>query len=407
MPGNPLHSIPYQSEERGSPLLIGLAGGSLAGLLGAGAAYSLALRTDIGFLSPLRLLAWRWGDLWAVLVAVAALALGCAAAWLLAVWVRERGAPEAETHDTGIGLTDGTSLGGWDSLLIGFLPVGGFALLAAGFLRPHEALAVFAAAGAIVLGSRRVPRFPEVREDRVPYDDPEIERLLKEAGPEAAGREFRWRFEDASSGVVEDFRLSIPFSAERLAAAREKNHDVSAPADYARYIQEDLLCQEVVLLAAELRRLHSEREYPRFLQVANVLAFMRQFPYVADGADEVTAGHPEYPRYPIETLGDGKGDCEDFAILAAALLHLLGVDVVFLVIGWGSETAHAAIGVAGGEDFPPDVRFFRTPDGRRYYYCEATPPVTADGSPEWGWSIGRIPFEDPSEVTIVPITQGL
>jgi len=403
---DPLRSIVYPAGLRGSAALIGGGLGAAVGLAASTTAYALGLQREVGFPASLRL--WKLGlpEAVAAVIVVAGALLGVLAAWLLGHYMAARGTDEAETEDAAVGLTDATSLRWWDALLTG-LPVAAILMTFPGWLRPHEALGVAALGLVVGLGSRRAPRFPEVRDDRLPFDDPEIERLLKDAGGEAGGsREFRWLFKDPSTGSEDEFRFRIPFSADRLAAAREKEHAVASTHDYRRFVQEDLLCQEVVLVAAELRRLNSERGFPQFLQVGNVLAFQRQFRYVHDGADEVTEGHAEYPRYPIETLGDGRGDCEDFAILAAALLHLLGLDVVLIRIGWKEgEPGHVAVGVAGGEDFPPEFRFYTTPEGRRYYYCEATPP--SGDTPDWDWHIGHLPFEDPSQVTLVPITQPL
>ncbi|MEM7036222.1 MAG: hypothetical protein AAF570_04510 [Bacteroidota bacterium] len=48
----------------------------------------------------------------------------------------------------------------------------------------------------------------------------------------------------------------------------------------------------------------------------------------------------EYPRYPVETLVDGGGDCEDTAILLAAILDELEYDCVLL-----SPPRHMAVGL--------------------------------------------------------------
>ena len=56
--------------------------------------------------------------------------------------------------------------------------------------------------------------------------------------------------------------------------------------------------------------------------VMNAVAFVQSLPYTSD---DVTSGHDEYPRYPLETLVDNGGDCEDTAIFMAALLRLLSI----------------------------------------------------------------------------------
>jgi hypothetical protein len=80
--------------------------------------------------------------------------------------------------------------------------------------------------------------------------------------------------------------------------------------------------------------------------------------------------------YPLETLLDGVGDCEDAVILAAALLKRLGYDVALLYYA-----GHCALGVAGAEGLPGD--FVEDPQtGVRYFYGETTSE---------GWSLGQVP----------------
>ncbi|MDL2260697.1 hypothetical protein LJC08_00400 [Methanimicrococcus sp. OttesenSCG-928-J09] len=97
--------------------------------------------------------------------------------------------------------------------------------------------------------------------------------------------------------------------------------------------------------------------------VLNIIAFVQAMPYTSDS---VTTGYDEYPRYPIETLVDGGGDCEDSSILAAALLLEMGYGVVLLEL-----PGHMALGVKGSEDILGAYYEF---EGSRYYYVETTDP---------------------------------
>ena len=89
----------------------------------------------------------------------------------------------------------------------------------------------------------------------------------------------------------------------------------------------------------------------------------------------------EYPNYPVETLVDKAGDCEDTAILAAALLDAMGYDTVLIrfTSAVEGEAGHMAVGVAvTGVSGGCSYRY----DGRTYYYLETT-------STSWEW--GRCP----------------
>ena len=93
--------------------------------------------------------------------------------------------------------------------------------------------------------------------------------------------------------------------------------------------------------------------------------------------DIVTTGYDEYARYPLETLVDYGGDCEDTSILMAALLKAMGYDAVLLY--FSGDPGHVAVGVAG--QFSGSYFDYQ---GAKYYYLETT------GS---GWEIGDIPPE--------------
>ena len=91
--------------------------------------------------------------------------------------------------------------------------------------------------------------------------------------------------------------------------------------------------------------------------------------------DGDTAGMDEYPRYPIETLFEGRGDCEDSSILLAAMLKELGYDVGFLLL-----PDHLAVALRTADDYT-DTAYYEI-NGHRYLYIESTGE---------GFNIGDIP----------------
>ena len=101
------------------------------------------------------------------------------------------------------------------------------------------------------------------------------------------------------------------------------------------------------------------------------LSFVQSLPYVHDSASK---GIDEYVRYPIETLVDGCGDCEDKVALLTALLYEMEVDFILLVL-----PEHMAIGVHCDEVEANQYLLF---NDKRYYYMETTMP---------NWKIGQIP----------------
>lgn len=98
----------------------------------------------------------------------------------------------------------------------------------------------------------------------------------------------------------------------------------------------------------------------------NVVAFVQALNYTED-LDPLTKQKTDYWQYPVETLADGKGDCEDHAILAAALLKEMGYDVA-LVLLEDPTKGHAAVALACDNC----NGYYYTIDGRRYYFLETT-----------------------------------
>lgn len=106
-----------------------------------------------------------------------------------------------------------------------------------------------------------------------------------------------------------------------------------------------------------------------------VLSFVHSLNYVQD-AD---MGYDEYKKYPIETLVDETGDCEDTAYLLGTILRMMDIDTV--IIYFPGE--HTAVGV-----YCPTCEGYyftfndKSISDRKYHYLEST------GS---NWQIGEMP----------------
>ena len=114
------------------------------------------------------------------------------------------------------------------------------------------------------------------------------------------------------------------------------------------------------------------------------LAFVQSLPYAFDTDSK---GIDEYVRYPIETLVDGCGDCEDKVALLTALLYEMDVDFILLVL-----PEHMALGVHCDGVEAERYLLFRE---KRYYYVETSMP---------NWQIGQIPEEYyDTQMEVVPV----
>ena len=127
-----------------------------------------------------------------------------------------------------------------------------------------------------------------------------------------------------------------------------------------------------------------EAHYSDTDNMGNVISFVQSLQYVKDIDSK---GEQEYVRFPLETLVDGVGDCEDMAILAATILHEMGYDVMLVTL-----PDHMALAVAREEGY--EGTFYEY-GGRRYYYLEVT---------NTGWAIGQIPREyRSSQAKLIPL----
>ena len=131
--------------------------------------------------------------------------------------------------------------------------------------------------------------------------------------------------------------------------------------DYSVYVTDPYDDVYIESLIKKLEAAAAKKGYDDYEKVNLVIAFVQSLPYTADN---VTTPFDEYPRYPIETLVDYGGDCEDTAILTAALLDGMGYDVVLIRL-----PGHMAVGVLGGEGI---YGTYYLEDGKKYYYLETT-----------------------------------
>lgn len=137
--------------------------------------------------------------------------------------------------------------------------------------------------------------------------------------------------------------------------------------DWAKYTDDPVLKS----LAPGLKDTAENKGFDYYETANFVLAFVQSLPHTVDN---ITTGANEYPRYPMETLVDGGGDCEDTSFLAAGILKEMNYDVCLLEL-----PGHMAVGVFGNNEY---AGTYYNSNGKYYYYCE----TTGDG-----WTMGEIP----------------
>jgi hypothetical protein len=206
-------------------------------------------------------------------------------------------------------------------------------------------------------------------------------------------KRYKWRFSErlprSERGVEVELAIELDINSARYKACKEEARELN-PMRWNKYVVAPL--PEVEVLAAKMAEIHRQRGYCTYDQAANVLAFAQQcIVYSRDLSPE--GEEIEYPKYPIESLVEEAGDCEDHAILAAAVLKRMGFDVALLFC-----PGHAALGVAGAEGLPG--KYVEDPrTGIKYFYGETTAE---------GWEIGELPkglvkYLSSGEFQILPI----
>lgn len=259
------------------------------------------------------------------------------------------------------------------------------ATLAAAFTQPSLIpLTAGLAAGFLVLLGQP-PRQRELRTVRVvpPLPEPDVPPT-PEVASEFVTRRFAWTVRHAIR--VDSHELELSLHEPTYQAARANNpgrrFDGEVPR-YADYIVEGTT-PDIDRAAAALYAQSRERRNSTYEEVSCALAFVQSIAY---SYDQDSVGTSDYWRFPIETLYDETGDCEDTTILAAALLRRLGHTVVALDL-----PGHAALGV----EVPPGTpgRFVEHA-GKHLYFCETT------GT---GWKVGEVPSSmTDQEMRIIPV----
>lgn len=118
-------------------------------------------------------------------------------------------------------------------------------------------------------------------------------------------------------------------------------------------------------------------------KVEVALTYTQSLPY---SYDSTSKGRDEYVRYPVETLVDGCGDCEDKSVLLAAILYEMNIGFVLLM-----SPDHIAVGVNCEPRNDANGFVFK---GKKYYYVETT---------QTDFQIGQIPdYVSLAQIEVVP-----
>lgn len=206
-----------------------------------------------------------------------------------------------------------------------------------------------ASSGPLLYGDNRIPDYDPT--------DPQWETIR-----------FDWECQNGVSTAWAE--ISVDANMYRYYRSLGRYYSV---AEYYHYINDENNRALVQGLVDALRDVAKGLHYDAGAVAREIATFVQSC--IEYRSDRETAGQEDYPKYPIETLYERQGDCEDTSILMAAMLKEFGYEVGFLLL-----PSHVAVALRTTDDYQGSA-YYQIGD-KRYLYIESTAN---------GWKIGDIP----------------
>jgi len=123
-----------------------------------------------------------------------------------------------------------------------------------------------------------------------------------------------------------------------------------------------------------LDNISKENGWDSLTEANFILTFVQNIPYVSDYS---STGFMDYYKFPLETLVEGGGDCEDKSLLLATILTILGYDVILFAmeIEYKGLYGHVAVGLNVEKKSGPFAIYlndYYSYEEKDYYYMEST-----------------------------------
>ena len=181
---------------------------------------------------------------------------------------------------------------------------------------------------------------------------------------ETYNRTYSWRF----NNKLWKFSMEIPVDLYNQYLNSKIKRNPYADKDMLKFVTSD--DKVVVDLSDKLLSISKNENYDSVNTINFILRFVQEnIEYIYDNISKNVA---EYWRYPVETLVEKKGDCEDSSVLFASILDSLNYDVALLFYTWpeGNQNfGHLAVGIHLDGDHGS---YIEDNAGKRYFYCETT-----------------------------------
>jgi hypothetical protein len=185
-------------------------------------------------------------------------------------------------------------------------------------------------------------------------------------------RFYRWRFNDK----IFEFSIEIPVEKyeEYKYADVERIPQRKGPSAMRKFVTSD---DEIIQnIANQLKEFAEDEKYNDSATGNFILRFVQTI--IRYNLDNKTHGCTEYWSFPVETLVDKQGDCEDTSVLFASIMDALKYETILLFYILDEDYGHLAVGIHLYETLGEFVTY----GGNKYYYCETTTQ---------GYNIGRLP----------------
>ena len=176
---------------------------------------------------------------------------------------------------------------------------------------------------------------------------------------EAYEKSYTWRYNQVNYTID----IAIPVPLYEYYSTKERLHTQ----DYRGYIVHPYDDAYVKVLLSEFDKIIALSALTEKDKVGLICSFVQSRDYEQDTKTL------EYPKYPVETLMDNGGDCEDTSILLSHLLEEMGVNTTLIFM-----PNHMAIAIEGNSTGQTWIIGNTT-----YSYMETTAT---------GWQLGEVPF---------------
>jgi len=195
---------------------------------------------------------------------------------------------------------------------------------------------------------------------------------------------YQWTFEMRPYALS----LEIPIERYQWYLTNSVNRSPQMRGSYAMAAFVTAQDSVIIDLAASLQDLAMDKGFDEVTLAGFVLSFVQQNIRYAN--DNISKGVEEYWKYPVETLVEKQGDCEDSTLLYASLMRQLDIKTVLLFYIVDEGIGHLAAGIALDDEITDG--YFVTYKEDNYYYCETT---------SQGFTIGDKPSDIPNDPELI------